>query len=149
MDGLVVWMALGLVSVAVAGVSLSLAGEPPPDAASLAEAIEEVATSPHRVADAVEIRAAEFKVGGSRVSLRGPGGSAHASVLGASLTPARDGGLRRLLNGSEPAVVFDTPGTFERALRTARGRWDDWQAAPDRLRIRRVSWRGIDATLVG
>lgn len=149
MDGLVCWTALGLASLAVAGVALSLAAPPPPDAAALAEATDEVATSPYRVADAVRIRAAEIRVAASQVSLRGPGGAAHASLVAGAATPAWDGRLRRVLDGGDPADAFEGPAGFRRALAAARERWGGWRPAPDRLRIRHVSWRGVDGTLVG
>lgn len=149
MDGLVCWTALGLVSLVVASVALSLTGPAPPDAAGLARATDEVATSPHRVADTVRVEASEVGIAGSQVSLRGPGGTARASLVSGAVTPAWDGRLRRVLEGGDPADEFETRGAFRRALATARDRWGEWRPAPDRLLIRRVSWRGIDGTLVG
>lgn len=148
-DGLVLWAALSVASVAVSGVALSVTGPPPPDAATVAGAIDQVATSPNRVADSVRVRAAELRIAASQVSLRGPGGTDHARLVAGAVTPAENGPLRRVLNGTEPVEVFRTPGGFRRALSGARDRWSDWRDAPDRLQIRRVAWRGIDATLVG
>lgn len=149
MDGIVCWIALGLASLAVTAVALSLAGGPPPDAASLANAVEEVATSPHEVADAVRVRAAEIRIDGSQISVRGPSGTAHASLVVGTVTPVESGRLRRVLNGSAPETVFRSPQAFERAIVDARGRWSEWRPSPEWLRIRRVSWRGVDGTLVG
>lgn len=148
-DGLVVWTGLAIVSVAVAGVALSLPAKEPPDAAALATAIDEVATSPFRVVDAVRPGAAEIKVVGSRLSLRSPAGTSHASLVGGPVSPAGDGRLGAVLDGTDPGVVFDSAAGFRRTLAAARGRWSHWRAAPDRLRIRHVSWRGVDGTLVG
>ncbi len=149
MDGFVVWASLSVVSLAVAGVALSLAGPAPPDAAAVADAIDEIASSQHQVADTVRIRARMIRIATSQISLRGPGGTTHASLVAGAVTPVEDGTLRLVLDGATPERVFESRESFTRALTRARGQWGDWQPAPDRLRIRRVSWRGIDATLVG
>lgn len=149
MDGLVVWASLSVISLAVAGIALSLAGPAPPDAAAAADAIDEIATSPHQVSDTVRIRAHMVRIATTQISLRGPGGTAHARLVAGGMTPVEDGTLRRVLNGASPATAFESRESFTRALARARGQWGDWQPAPDRLRIRRVSWKGINATLVG
>jgi hypothetical protein len=57
--------------------------------------------------------------------------------------------LAAVLAGTAPDAVFEDPEAFRDALEEARAGPRSWQPAPERLRVRRVTWEGVDATLVG
>lgn len=149
LDGLILWTGLALISLTVAGIAVSLPSATAPDAGAVARTIDEVATSPHRVGAAVHPDATSIRLRPTQVSLRARGGTSHATLVVADPVPAGNGSLREVLAGRAPADVYRTERSFERALIEARERMGTWRSAPDRLHVRRVSWREIDATLVG
>ena len=143
------WVGLGAASVAVLGVAMGLPAATPPDPVPVVETIDAVASSPHQPSDRIGIAAEEIRLGPHRVGLRGQGGSAHATIAYGPVTPVGDGQLAAVLAGSDPGAVFDGRDAFADALREARNGSRSWQPAPERLTVRRVTWEGIDATLVG
>lgn len=149
MDGLVLWTGIALVSLAAFGVAASLPGSMAPDAGALADRIDDVSTSPYSASTTISHDVAELRVQRSQLSVRGPGGTSHATLVGASVTPVRDRRLRRVLEGRNPKTVFDSRRAFARQLSVAQQRTGEWHAVPDRLRVRRVVWGDVNATLVG
>lgn len=149
LDGVLAWVGLALVSLAVAGIAVSLPTTVPPDAAAVARQVDEVATSDHRVAASVPLRADAVSVQGSQLSLRDDGVTAHARLVAGDVVPADSDALGALLDGREPGAIFEDRAAFERALAAARERSGNWRPAPDRLQIRRVRWGDVDATVVG
>jgi hypothetical protein len=145
-----VWLGVGAVSVATLGVALGLPAAAPPDANGVADAIDEVATSPPGSTATRGLDADRLRLGPHRIGLRGPGGSAHASVAFGPMSPATtDERLDRVLGGAAPASVFDGSVAMGHAVADAREDGTTWRRAPDRLRIRHVRWEGIDVVLVG
>jgi hypothetical protein len=66
------------------------------------------------------------------------------------VTPIGDGSrLERVLVGEPPAAVFDDPAALREAAAAARNRTGGWRDATDSLRVRRVTWGGVDVTLGG
>ena len=53
------------------------------------------------------------------------------------------------LSAARIALRRDSPAAFEDTTQQARERDPSWRPAPDPLTVRRVSWGGVDATLVG
>lgn len=149
MDGLVLWVGLAVISLAVAGIALSLPTESAPDASGLASTIDGVATSEHRVTATLRPEATEIRLRVAQVSLRSAAGTAHGRLVVADPVPAWNGSLRAVLDGREPSVVFESKRAFRRALQRGRERAGAWRAVPTRLRIRRAGWGEVDGTLVG
>jgi len=148
-DGLVLWLGLSAISLSVAGIALSLPAGTAPDPTAVARTIDEVATSEHRVTATVRTRADAIRLRLARVSLRTEGGVGRAPLVAAEPVPAWNGSLRAILDGRRPSTVYRSEAAFGRAVRRARASAGRWRTAPDRLRVRRVTWGEVDATLVG
>lgn len=144
-----VWLGCGLVSVAVAGLGLSLPTAAPPSATPVADAVDSVASSPHEARTTVELSTDEIRLRPGTVALRSEGGTTHASFAFGPVTPASTGRLGRILDGERPADVFESREAFRRAIRDRQNRTATWQPAPDQLTVARVEWGDVNATLVG
>ncbi|MFB6133036.1 MAG: hypothetical protein ABEJ44_06500 [Halanaeroarchaeum sp.] len=145
-----VWIALLVVSASVFGVVLSLPGAPPPDAERVAVVVDDVAATEHAAAAVIPLDATSIHLSRDDVALRGPGGTAHASLLYGPVTPVpRDGDLARVARGAPPEYVFATPEQFEHALHEARSAEPAWAAAGEQLYVRRVTYEGVDGVLLG
>ncbi|MFB6094005.1 MAG: hypothetical protein ABEJ77_03595 [Halanaeroarchaeum sp.] len=145
-----VWIALSIVSVAVLGVVLSVPTAPPPDAARVAEAVDAVASSEHAAAAAIPLEVASVVVTSRRVGVRTAGGTARATFLYGPVTPVERGTrLARVLHGTPPSAVFDTPGALDRAIERARERDPSWRTAPAALHVRRIDYGEVTDVLVG
>jgi hypothetical protein len=143
------WVGLSVASIVVLGVAVGLPATAPPDPAPIAGTIDAVASSPNQPSERIEVTAAEIRLDRYRIGLRGQGGNAHATIAYGPVTPVDGGPLEAVLAGTAPDAVFEEPGAFADALQEARTASRSWQPAPERLRVRRVTWEGIDATLVG
>jgi hypothetical protein len=149
MDGFVLWTGLGLVSLVVLGIALSLGGPPAPDAGAVADAIDRVGSSSYAAATTVPVEADAIRLGSARLALRRDGRTSHATFAAGSVTPVGDGQLRRVLEGESVRRTFETRRAFERALSRYPTRPLEWRQAPRQLQVRRVTWGEVDATLVG
>jgi len=147
-DTVSVWVAVGMVSVAVLGVVAQLPTSAPPDGAATATMIDEVATSPPGSVATRELHATEWSLTERQLGLRSSGGTVHETLL-QPVVPALTGRLVHVLDGDRPAAVFDSPGAFRRVTERAQTDREEWRPAPDRLTIKRVTWGGVDVTLVG
>jgi len=144
------YLGVAAASTLAVGVALALPTTAPPDATRAAATVDHVATSPYNATGEAPLDATAVDLGPSRISLRNDGGTAGTAFASGPVTPVGDGSrLRRVLDGEPPAAVFDDPAAFREAAATARNRTDGWRDAGDSLRIRRVTWRGVDVTLVG
>ena len=150
LDAWYVWLGLAVVSGAAAGVVTGMPAAPPPDATGAAETVDGIAASEHATTAERPVPNAEaVRVGTDSLSLRGPGGTAHARFGYGPITPAAsDGDLEAVLHGTPPDRVFDLPAAFERAARAERRTRPQWTPV-DRLLVRRVRWEGTDVVLVG
>lgn len=153
LDAWYVWLGVATVSFAIFGVAVELPRSPPPDAASAAGTVDSVAGCTYTATAEHPLSAREIKLGAHRLGLQGDGGTVHATFRYGPVVPVetnRASGerLNRVLSGTPPTTVFDSPTAFRRAIRTARNRQPKWKRAESRLRVRCVSWEGVDATLV-
>lgn len=149
-DAWYLWLGVAATSVVVLGVAVALPTATSPDAVAAADAVDAVAASPHEARVQRPLRADEMKLGPYRLALRGAGGTAHASFAYGPVTPVRRGTrLEAVLDGRPPERVFETPEAFRRAIVAARSRTPEWHPTGGTVTARRVSWEGVDATLVG
>lgn len=148
-DAWYAWLGLGVVSVAVTALALSLPTSAPPAAAPVADTVDGVASSPHEARETVEISADQVRLQPRSVALRSDGGTSHARFAFGPVTPVGDGPLRRVLGGERPETVFESRAAFAAAVDSAGNRTGTWRPAPDRLTAARVEWGETDATLVG
>lgn len=144
-----IWLGLLVGSAAMFGVVADLQAAPP-DAERVAGAVDEVAASDHHASGSVAVDAESIELGPRSVSLRGPGGTAHATFEYGPVTPVKPGSdLDSVLEGQPPGRVFDTPEAFADALDRATETDGGWQAVESPVTIRRVRYGGVDGVLVG
>lgn len=148
-DAWYVWLGVALASTVAFGLATAFPTAPPPDAAAVADAVDTVAASDHAGTAEVPLTADAIKLAPGRVSLRADGATAHATFVYGPVTPVRDGTLLwEVLQGAPPEHVFDSVADFRQAVRVARDRPPEWEPANERLVARRLTWEGIDVTLV-
>ncbi|MFB6142080.1 MAG: hypothetical protein ABEJ30_01910 [Halorientalis sp.] len=144
------WLGVAAASVAAFGVAAGLPTAAPADARRAAATVDAVAASPHEATASHPLRADAVRLGTSRVALRTDGGVTHATFTEGPVTPVRDGGpLAAVLRGTAPAGAFPDPAALRRALEAARNRGGEWQETDGQLRVRRITWEGVNATIVG
>jgi hypothetical protein len=144
------WLGVATVSVAVFGLAVAVPGATAPDAAAVARAIDNVAVAPPGATDVVALGGDRSRLGGYRVTLETAGGRASAAlVYGPVAVVGSDSPLAPLLAGDAPQTRFRSPRDFQATLAQAQTPGGAWRAAPDRIRIRRVEWGDVNATLVG
>jgi len=150
LDAWYVWIGLAVASSAMFGVASVLPSAAPPDASGSARTVDSVAASDHAAVGKHPLsNTKSVRIGVDSISLRGPGGTANAGFGYGPITPVASGSvLAPVLRGEPPEAVFDTPEAFQRATTQAREPEPHWKET-DRLLVRRVSWEGIDAVLVG
>ncbi len=148
-DAWYVWIGLTVFGLAAFGAASAIPSTPPPDANGAAETIDAVAASQYAAFGEHPVsRADEARIGSDSLSLRGSGGTAHASFGYGSVVPATEGDLERVLLGDLPEHVYENPAAFATAVEAARDANPQWEPV-DGLVVRRVSWEGVDVTLVG
>lgn len=149
-DTLYRWVGAAMASLAVAGVVTGLPTHPAPDATGVASTVDAVAASPYPSTAEHPLAADRVKLGPGRLTLDGPGGTAHATFAYGPVTPVGSGsGLARVLSGVPPERVFDRPADLASAASDARERDARWRAANGVVRVRTVVWEGVRVTLVG
>lgn len=149
-DTLPVWVGLAFASVAVLGIAVGLPTTAPPDAAGAAGAVDAVAGSPHAATTDYSLGGVDLEVTPYRLTLRRGDATAHAAFTYGPVTPVVAGtDLARVLDGTPPESVFDSPDALATDATAAR------EASPlvvdqaTRLTVRHVTWEGLDVTLVG
>lgn len=149
-DAWYVWLGLAVASLAVFGSASSLPTTPPPDAAGVADTVDAVAADDYETTAEHPLSASAVRVGPHRIALRNDGGTSHAEFAFGPVTPvARGSRLERVLHGTPVDVAFDDRRAFQQAVVDARTRDPAWRETDRSLVVRRVSWEGQDATLVG
>ena len=144
------YLGVATASTLAVGVALALPTTVPPDATRAAATVDHVATSPYDATGAAPLDATAVDLGPSRITLRNDGGTVGATFAAGPVTPVGERSrLQRVLDGTPPSTVFDDPTAFREAAATARNRTGGWRDADERLRVRRVTWEGVDVTLVG
>ncbi|MFB6083112.1 MAG: hypothetical protein ABEJ94_02580 [Halorientalis sp.] len=144
------WLGVATASALAFGVAIALPTTVPPDAQRAAATVDAVATSPHNATGEHRLDATAVEIGSHRIALRNDGGTAHAAFAYGPVTPVRDGtALSTVLRGEPPAAVFPSAAAFRAAAADARNRTRAWRETEGRLVARRVTWEGVDVTLVG
>lgn len=145
-----VWIATALAATALAGLVLQVPATAPSRATALVETIDSVAGSPYPTVAKHPVDAASLRVEQRTISLRTPAGVSHATVGYPPLTPVLGGeGLAQVLRGTTPSAVFQSPERFAAAIDAAQEEPPAWQGVEGPVIIRRVSWEGVDVTLIG
>ncbi|MFC3478373.1 DUF7283 family protein [Halobacterium litoreum] len=143
-------VALSLASAALLGVSVAASPTPAPSAGALADTVDAVAAADEPATETHEIRADAVRISRNRIAVRGDGGTAHATLAYGPVVPVReDTALARVLRGEPPSAVFGNRLAFANAAVAASARDPVWRTGADRLTVRRVTWGGVDVTLVG
>jgi hypothetical protein len=144
------WIGVATTSALALGVAVALPSTVPPDATGVANTVDAVASSPHEATGEHSLDAAAIKLGPHRVGLRNDGGTAHGAFAYGPVTPVReDSPLAPVLTGTPPAQAFANASQFRTATATARNRTRQWERIDGKLIVRRVTWEGVDVTLVG
>lgn len=111
-DAWFVWIAVTIISFAVAGLVIGLPSGPPPDANQAANSIERVAGSSVDASSTYESDADRITIDGSMLELENEHGTAHASLpYGAVVPVTGDDRLENLTHGSS----FETEYAEEQA----------------------------------
>jgi len=153
-DAWYIWLGVAIVSLALAGVALSIPSEPPPNATRAANTIDDVAGSTYRAHATYEHGADDIRIDTKRIAMRNDGGTADASIAFGSLTPVdavdddtKREALERILHGEHPTAVVDEYGLIDEsdltaAAATARAEIDqngaEWRPADGVLRVRQL-----------
>lgn len=148
-DAWYAWVGLAAASVGLLGVAVALPTAPAPDAERIARSIDRVAASPYDATVSVALSAERVRLGPGRIGLR-DGTTARASFAYGPVTPVgTDSRLAAVLSGAPPGEAFESPEALARAANRARERPPAWRPAPEELRVRHLTWEGVDVTLVG
>ena len=143
-------VALSVVSTALAGVAFAASPTPEPRAAPLAGTVDAVAAADTAGAETRQVDADALRVAPHAVAVRTSGSTAHAQFAYGPVVPVReDSRLWAVLHGAPPDHRFDSPTALRVAVDHATDREHRWRHDPARLTVRRVTWRGVDVTLVG
>ncbi|WP_436344931.1 DUF7283 family protein [Natronorubrum sp. FCH18a] len=149
-DAWYVWVAVTIVSFAMAGIVLGLPTAPPPDADRTANAIEETAGSSYEAASTYGYDADEIKIDGKTIELRNEGGTDRSSLTYEQVVVVNgDDRLERLVYGEvfeeefedelddpheDAATVF-----MERVADAEENNSGEWLTASDELTVRQVT----------
>lgn len=145
-----VLVALSLVSTTLAGVAFAASPAPAPRAAPLAGTVDAVAAADTAGLERRSVDADALRLAAHELSTRTGAGTAHAQFAYGPVVPVReDTPLWAVLGGTPPGDRFDDPAAFRAAADRAAAREHRWRRDPERLTVRRVTWRGVDVTLVG
>lgn len=148
-DALNLWIATGVAATAFLGVAIAFPAAPPPGAADVADTVDRVAAAEYPSTSTYTLTADAARIGPRRIALRAESGTSTAEFAYGPVVPVHDRGrLVAVLGGTPPAELFDNTTAFRRSVDRARNRTPRWEPA-DSLRVRRVSWEGIDVTIVG
>jgi len=150
-DAVPVWLGLSLASAAILGVVTALPTAQPPDASAAAGTVDAAASSRYAAAAEHPIDGrASVRLSPRRLRVERGGAAATATFAYGPMTPVAPGSpLARVLGGTPPSRVFESPAAFRAAAERARDRAPVVVTDADRITVRRVTWRGIDVTLVG
>lgn len=143
------WLGVAAASVAAFGVAAALPATAPPDAQRSADTVDSVAASPYEATGRHPLDATAVRLWPNRLALRTESGTTHATFEYGPVTPVTAGTpLGSVLRGVPPNRKFDDPSALRAAAAAARDRNRTWESA-EALLVRRVTWEGVDVTLVG
>ncbi|MFB6114043.1 MAG: hypothetical protein ABEJ58_08080 [Halodesulfurarchaeum sp.] len=148
-DAMWVWVGLLLGSALMFGVIADL-GAAPPDATRVADSVEEVQAVEYSTKAVVPVEATSMKLSTSRLALRGPGGTSHATFAGGDVIPARpETKLSDVLHGTPASSAFRSPTALQDALWRSRFHESEWYHLGKTITIRRIRYGEVDSVLVG
>lgn len=148
-DSLYIWAALAVGGVALFGVVGGLPTTPAPDAAGAADVVDRVAVAEYGATTEYRVRADAVRLDAHRIALKNDGGVSHATfAFGPVASATPDSKLATVAMGASPGVLFDTSAEFEAAVADAHTYNASWRPAAETLVVRRISWEGVDATIV-
>lgn len=148
-DAISVWVATGVAAAAFLGVASGFPTAPPPDATGVANTVDGVAAAAYPTTATHTVAADGVRIGPRRIALRNDAGTATATFAYGPVVPVTPGTpLGAVLRGKPPASVFPDGAAFRRVTAGARNRTVGWTPA-DSVRVRRVTWEGVDVVLVG
>jgi hypothetical protein len=149
-DAWYVWLAVSIISAAVAGIALGLPTGPPPDTNRAVNTIERTAGSSYDASATYDHDATEIKFDGRTIAMRNEHGTSRASLSYGHVVPVM--GHERLENLSEgrpfeaeyDAELDETEtNALEVFLEDVEDAYADnsgqWRSADDQLRVRTVS----------
>ncbi|PGF16718.1 hypothetical protein CP556_11715 [Natrinema sp. CBA1119] len=149
-DAWYVWLAVSIVSAAVAGIALGLPTGPPPDTNRAANMIEQTAGSSYNASATYDHDATEIKFDGRTLAMRNEHGTSRASLSYGHVVPVM--GHERLENltagrsfEEEYAAELDDTEThaLDDFLEDVEDAYADntgeWRTADDQLRVRTIS----------
>ncbi|MGB9963916.1 DUF7283 family protein [Halobacterium hubeiense] len=143
-------VALSLVSTTLLGVALAAKPTVAPRAAPLADTVDAVANADRGGFETRAVDADAVRVTSRTIEVRDDADTAREPYTYGPVVPVRrDTTLWRVLRGTPPDALFDDERALARAVADARDRDAAWRRDRSRLFVRRVTWRGVDVTLVG
>ncbi|WP_440767343.1 DUF7283 family protein [Natronorubrum sp. DTA7] len=158
-DAWYVWLAVSIVSVALAGIVLGLPTGPPPDTNQAANTIDRVAGTTHDASATYGHDAAEVKFEGPTVSLRNEHGTARSSLAYGTVVPvvgnerleavARGASLESAYGDAVETDRQDVEGEFLADLVEAHDEIDgEWTPADGELAVRTLEVEAEAGTTV-
>jgi hypothetical protein len=143
-------VALSLVSTTLLGVAVASQPSVAPRADALAGTVNAVAAADTQGVESRAVHADSVRIATHQISVRDDAGTAHAAYAYGPVVPVRQNtAMWRVLQGVPPGAVFEGSIEFANAAVDARRRDARWRQSHGRLTVRRVTWRGVDVTLVG
>ena len=158
-DAWYVWFGVVLVTLAFAGVALSIPTEPSPDTAEAANTIDSVAASSYNASGSYDHDANEVQIGLKQIALRNSGGVGRETIAFGEMLPVRvvddadhtaDG--MDVLLGERPENVFEDESELEEWVDRTRDALLDneaeWMPATGELRVKRIHMGETSVTLI-
>lgn len=154
MDAAYVWLGVAMVSIALAGIALSVPAQPPPDAGEAATSIDRVAVSGYDASTTIAHSGTEISIGHERIALRNEAGTDAATISFAGLIPLHaveaPAEMRTTLEGVV-AGAEPVDGEVEATLATAvdnRSTTSEWRPTDGVVHARAVTVDGEQYVLV-
>lgn len=149
-DGIYVFIALTLASLAVLTVVLAFPGGNQPDGSKLADTIEIVSMGPTPATGTVTVHADTIQITPESIAVARDGETDTVPVPDESITPVQPGtALETVLDGEPPATVYDSEGSFRQDVQDAASEPYPWRSPDSDLRVRATSYGDTHAILVG
>jgi hypothetical protein len=143
-------VALSLVSATLAGVAVAASPDPAPRVDRLADSVDAVAAADAASTETVRLDADAVRVTERSLVVRTDDETARTEFAYGPVVPVRENtALWRVLAGEPPSTVFDSSTDLRNTATAAAALPARWRRDPAELTARRVTWRGVDVTLVG
>lgn len=149
-DGWYVWLAVSVISLAMAGVVLGLPTGPPPDADRAANAIERASGSTYEAAATVEHDADEVNADGKTIAMRNEHGTDRSSVeYGQFVVVNGEDRLERIVRGEEFESAYEeeledphadaATAFMDHVAKAEANNADEWVTASGEVTVRQVT----------